>query len=80
MMHDMTGMGLMMLLAVLFVAALIGVAVYVAVRAANAQRPTPPTGMETLKQRLASGEITPDDCYERESVLRESQPARRSSR
>ncbi len=79
-MHDMTGMGLMMLLALLFAALLIGVVVFVAVRAAHARRPTPPTGMETLKQRLASGEITPEDYYERESVLRESQPARRSSR
>ncbi len=79
-MHDMTGMGLMMLLALSFAALLIGVVVFVAVRAANARRPTPPTGLETLKQRLASGEITPEDYYERESVLRESQPTRRSSR
>lgn len=68
----MGGMGLMMLVGLLVVAAVIATAVYLAIRAASpsSREPLP---LEKLQERLASGEITPEDYYERESALRSGQ-------
>ena len=62
------GFWLMLLLGLIAVA-LIGVAVYVALRAVNAQSPAPgpsvgaapPTSREVLDLRLARGEINPEE-------------------
>ena len=75
-MEMMGGMGVMMLIGLLVLAILIGVAVYLAVRAAQAGGSREATARETLQQRLASGEITPDEYYERESALREADGGR----
>ena len=82
MMDRMGGMGLMMLVGLLVVAIVIGVAIYLAIRAAHAGRPREPEAREPearelLQRRLASGEITPEEFYERESALRDAQPAGR---
>ena len=82
MMDGMDGMGgmmgAMMLLGLLLLAVVIGVAVYLGVRAANRPGKHELTAHETLQHRLASGEITPEEFYERESVLRDSGTPRRS--
>ena len=80
MMHMMDAMGLMMLLAVLVFALIIGLAVYAGVRTGLAGgRPDrdAPDARELLQRRLAAGEISAEEYYEREAVLRESQPERR---
>lgn len=74
-MDMMGGMGLMMLIGLVLIAVVIGVAVYLAVRAAQANGPHETTARETLQQRLARGDITPDEYYERESALRDSEGA-----
>lgn len=75
-MDMMGGMGLMMLLGLIVVAVVIGVAVYLAVRAAQGGGPHETTAREMLQQRVARGEMTPDEYYERESVLRDSDGVR----
>lgn len=75
----MGGMGLMMVLGVLFVAAILGTAIYVAIRAASPRRQLDGP-RELLDRRLADGDITPEEYYERESVLRSSEPVRRRRR
>lgn len=77
MMDMMGGMALMMLAGLLVVAIVIGVAIYLAIRAAHAGRPREPEARELLQRRLASGEITPEEFYERESALRDAQPVGR---
>lgn len=72
MMDMMGGMGLMMLILVLAAAVIIGVAVYLAVRAAGHDGGDRQEARDLLERRLADGEITPDEFYERESVLRDS--------
>jgi F0F1-type ATP synthase membrane subunit c/vacuolar-type H+-ATPase subunit K len=69
----MGGMGLMMLVALLIVAIVIGFAIRAGV-GGGIREPEP---REVLQRRLAAGEITAEDYYERESALRESQVGRR---
>lgn len=77
MMSMMGGMGALMLVGLLLVAVVIGVAVYLAVRGAQAWSGREPDALELLRRRLASGELTTEEYYERESALREAQPKRR---
>lgn len=77
MMDMIGGMGVMMLVAVLVFAIVIGVAIYLAVRAAHRPDRRDPDAREMLQHRLAAGEITADEYYERDSVLRESQSKHR---
>lgn len=74
---DMSGMGLMMLIGVLLVALIIGVAIYLAVRGALHRGDPDAEPLEILQRRLAAGELTADDYFERESALRNSQSSRR---
>ena len=76
----MGGMGVMMLLGLIVLAVLIGVAVYLGVRAAHSGGAKEVTARETLQRRLAAGEITPDEYFERESALRDSEPSPRRRR
>lgn len=79
MMDMMGGMWIVMLIVALLVAAIIGVAIYLAVRAGQGGRsPQAEPPRETLQRRLAAGEITPEEYYERESALREAEPRRRA--
>ena len=79
MMDGMGGMmGAMMLLGVLLLALVIGVAVYLGVRAAHRPGKQELTAHETLQHRLAAGEVSPEEYYERESVLRDSKATRRA--
>ena len=71
-------MGVMMLLGLLLLAVVIGVAVYLGVRAAHRPGSKEPAAHELLQRRLAAGEITADEYYERESLLRDSKAPRRS--
>lgn len=81
MMDMMSGMGLMMLIGLMLLAIVIGVAVYVGVRAAREPGGARQlTARERLQQRLADGEITPEEYYEREAVLRDDTPAGRRRR
>ena len=74
----MSGMGLMMLIGVMLLATVIAVAVYLGVRAAQQpqqpQQPQPLTARERLQHRLAAGEITTDEYYERAALLRADEP------
>lgn len=83
MMEMMSGMGVMMLIALLLLAIVIGIAVYLGVRATQTREPTEPrqlTARERLQHRLADGEITPDEYYEREAVLRHDERTRHKRR
>lgn len=73
MMDMMSGMGVMMLIALVLLAIVIGVAVYLGVRAAQTREPRQPTARERLRQRLAEGEMTPEEYYEREAALRDGE-------
>ncbi len=75
-MDMMGGMGLMMLLGLLVVAVVIGVAIYLAIRAGGSHLGEPEP-LAVLQRRLAAGEITAEDYYERECALRDSQGGRR---
>jgi uncharacterized membrane protein len=66
-------MGAVMLIGLLLLAILIGVAVYLAIRAAQPRSALPPSPRDRLQERLAAGEITPEEYYERESVLRDGE-------
>ena len=75
-MDMMGGMGTMMLIGLLLLAIVIGAAVYLGIRATQTREPREPpqlTARERLQQRLADGEITPDEYYEREAVLRDDE-------
>ena len=80
MMDMMAGMGVMMLIAFLVVLALIGLVVYFAVRAGVRSADRDPDARELLQRQLAAGEITPEEYYERESVLSSHAPSRRGRR
>lgn len=73
-------MGLMMLLGLLLLAAVLGAPVYLGVRAAQPRVAQRPTARENLQQRLAAGQITPEEYYERESALRDGDPPARGRR
>ena len=74
---DMGAMGLMMLIGVLIGALIIGVAIHLAIRGALHRGDRSAEPLEILQRRLAAGELTADDYFERESALRQAQPARR---
>ena len=76
----MTGMGLMMVVGLLLLAAVVAGAVYLGVRAAQPRVAQQPTARENLQQRLAAGQITPEEYFERESALRDSEPPARGRR
>lgn len=73
----MGGMALMMLVGLLVVALVVGVAIYLAVRTGVGGRMREPDPRELLERRLAGGDISPEEYFERESALRDSQSARR---
>lgn len=75
-MEMMGGMGVMMLVGLVVLAIVIGAAVYLAVRAAQPSGHRAPTARETLQQRLARGDITPEEYYERDSALRDAEVER----
>jgi uncharacterized membrane protein len=79
MMDMMAGMGLWMVVVVIAVAAVLGTAIYLGIRAAlAARRPSElERPRELLDRRLATGEITPEEYYEREAVLRSNEPVGR---
>ena len=77
MMDGMSGMGLLMLVALIVIAVVIGVAIYLAIRAGTGERRREPDAHELLRKRLASGEIAPEEYYERESALGPPAGARR---
>jgi uncharacterized membrane protein len=70
----MGGMGLFMLLALILIAVVIGTVIYLAIRAGSPPRRQVEGPRELLERRLAAGEISPDEYYERESALRSGQP------
>jgi uncharacterized membrane protein len=72
----MGGMGLFMLVGLILVAVVIGSVIYVAIRAGSGGRREVEGPRELLDRRLASGEITPEEYFERESVLRSAQPSK----
>ncbi len=76
-MDMMGGMGLMMLVALLVVAVVVGLAIYLAIRGGVGERLREPEPRDVLERRLAAGEISPEEYFERESALRDSQVGRR---
>ena len=80
MMDMMSGMGLMMLIGVMLLAIVIAAAVYLGVRATQPRQPRELTARERLQHRLANGEITPDEYYERAAVLRADESAAHNKR
>ncbi len=80
MMDMMSGMGAMMLIGLVLVAIVIGVAVYLGARASQTPEPRELTARERLQHRLADSEITPEEYYEREAVLRDGERAGRRRR
>lgn len=80
---DMGLMAVVMIVVALVVVIAIGVVVYGAIRAArNSGGSELEDARATLDHRLASGDITPEEYYERESALRsgEGLPRRRRGR
>lgn len=73
-MDMMSGMALMILLGIALFATVIGVAVYLGVRGAHASSHKLPSATDALQHRLAAGEITPEEYFERESALRAGAP------
>lgn len=80
MMDMMGGMGIMLLIGLLLLVIVIGVAVYLGTRAARSGGPREATARDMLQQRLARGEITTDEYYERESALGHSDKSVRGRR
>lgn len=74
----MGAMGVFMLLGVLVAALVIGGAVYLGIRGADRALPQrDPEALDILQRRLANGEITADEYYDRESALRAADRPRR---
>jgi uncharacterized membrane protein len=67
-------MSLWMLIGLLALAALVGGAAYFAVRHGRPQVRSGDEARTLLNRRLAAGEITPEDYFERESALRSGEP------
>jgi uncharacterized membrane protein len=78
---DMSLMMVVMLVGAVVVLAAVGAAVYVGVRGAR-QSPQvePESARALLDRRLATGEIGPEEYYEREAALRDAQPTGRRRR
>ncbi len=72
-MDMMSGMGLVLLVGMLMLAVVVGVAVYLGVRAAQRAPARTLSARDVLQHRLAAGELTPEEYYERESALRDGE-------
>ncbi len=72
MMDMMAGMALLWILALLLLGLVIAAGIFVGVRAAHRLRGDRESPLEVLERRLASGEISEQEYYERESILRSS--------
>lgn len=80
---DMGLMALAMIVIAVIIAVAVGVVVYGAIRATRGSRSELDDPRAVLNRRLASGDITPEEYFERESVLRSGeagQPRRRRRR
>lgn len=79
---DMGLMALAMIVVAVIIAVAVGVAVYGAIRAARGSRSELEGARAVLDRRLASGDITPEEYFERESALRSGEvaPQRRRRR
>ena len=67
-------MSLWMLIGLLALAALVGGVVYLAARRGRPEVSSGDDARALLNRRLAAGEITPEDYFERESALRSGEP------
>jgi len=67
-------MSLWMLVGILVLVALVGGVAYLAVRSGRPHLPPGDDARTLLNRRLAAGEITPEDYFERESALRSGEP------
>lgn len=78
----MGGMGLWMLLPLLLLVVVVAGGAYLAVRTLRSVGPEGQEARALLERRLALGEISPEDYFERESALRSSArvPRRRKRR
>ena len=76
---DMGLMALAMIVVALIVAVAVGTVVYGAIRAARGSGSELEGARAVLDRRLASGDITPEEYFERESALRSGEvtPRRR---
>ncbi len=73
----MTGvMSAWMLVGLLVLLAVVGGVTYLAVRSGRPHLPAGDDARTLLDRRLAAGEITPEEYFERESALRSSEPRR----
>ena len=70
MMDMMDTMGLWALVVLILLIAGVALAAYAGVRARGRRLPTGEDAQEILQRRLASGDITPEEFYERDSALR----------
>jgi uncharacterized membrane protein len=70
----MGSMSAWMLVGLLVLLAVVGAVTYVAVRSGRPRLPPGEDARTLLNRRLAAGEITPEDYFERESALRSSEP------
>jgi uncharacterized membrane protein len=81
MMDMMEAMGVWALILLLVLLVGIATAVYVGVRAAKgSSRREGDTARDALRERLAAGEISLDEFYERDSALRHADEPRRAGR
>jgi uncharacterized membrane protein len=65
-----------MLVGFLVLLAVVGGVTYLAVRSGRPHLPPGDDARTLLNRRLAAGEITPEEYFERESALRSSEPRR----
>ncbi|MFL5821385.1 MAG: SHOCT domain-containing protein [Solirubrobacteraceae bacterium] len=70
-------MGVGMVVWALILIALVVALIYAAVRLGRSRGWLADSARRTLDRRLATGEISPDEYYERESALRSGQPPTR---
>ncbi len=76
---EMSLMMILMLVGALVLLAAVGAAAYLGLRAARRRDGELEQGgsaREVLARRLASGELSPEEYYERESALRDAHPPR----
>jgi len=73
MMDMMGGMALVALVGLVILAATVGVAVYLGVRAAHQRAFRARGPRDVLQERLAAGELSVDEYHERDSALRDAE-------